>query len=480
MGRAAGYRLQAAIRIANVMYLKRCLSKKMLISCGIMSLLAIFQPGATCVRAQPDNRNFPSPASSMAGEQAPTPWYKNFDIRWGGRLKTAGAASRVTSDTPFAPVGTGTYYDGSTNFRLINETFFSDFLFFEADYELLWAGGDTIRKQKQLERLFPGLEQMTFLPGTPMNDDRRLLDLTDTIKEENSWFLLQRLDRLFVDLNGQWGSVRVGRQAVTWGGGFVFNPMDLFNPFAPTAIDRDYKVGDDMLNVQLQVPGIGNLQALYVARRSPDTHEFQSNQSSAAAKLHFAAGSTEFDLMGGKNYKDAVAGIGTTGYLADAAWRLDGTWTFRHDGDNYLSVVANMDYSWTWFDKNCYGFIEYYFNGLGKNDYARSLADPAVFDRLARGELFVLGRSYLSGHLQIELHPLFKISLTAINNLKDPSGILQPYATWDILQNLQLTGGMNVYWGDRGSEYGGFTLPGTGGILSKTPDSAYLWLIYYF
>ena len=25
-----------------------------------------------------------------------------------------------------------------------------------------------------------------------------------------------------------------------------FNPMDLFNPFAPTDIEREYKIGDDM------------------------------------------------------------------------------------------------------------------------------------------------------------------------------------------------------------------------------------------
>ncbi|OQY04609.1 MAG: hypothetical protein B6I22_09225 [Desulfobacteraceae bacterium 4572_123] len=453
-----------------------CLKKKLLLVCGIVISLAFFNNTATFARAQSNSKLSPAPISSKSTFKS---FWGNIDTHWGGRLKTAGVSSRVTDDTIFAPVGTGTYYDGSANLRLINETFFTDFLYFEADYELLWVGGDSIRKQKQLESLLPALKRRTFLPGTPLNDDRRFLDLTDTIKEEDSWFLLQRLDRLFVDINGQWGAVRIGRQAVTWGGGFVFNPMDLFNPFAPTAIDRDYKIGDDMVNVQLQIPNIGNFQGLYVARRNPENHEIQSNQNSAAGKLHFSAGNTEFDLMGARHYKDEVAGIGSTGYLGNTAWRLDGTWTFRHDGDNYLSIVANMDYSWVWFGKNIYGFIEYYFNGLGENDYGKALTDPAIFERLARGELFVLGRNYLSGHLEIELHPLLKVSLTAINNLKDPSGVLQPYATWDITQNLQLTGGLNFYWGDRGSEYGGFTLPGTD-IRSKTPDSAYLWLIYYF
>jgi hypothetical protein len=74
---------------------------------------------------------------------------------------------------------------------------------------------------------------------------------------------------------------------------------------------------------------------------------------------------------------------------------------------------------------------------------------------------------------------LFQVFFTAINNVEDPSGILQPYAVWDITQNLQLTGGLSVSYGAKDTEFGGFTLPGTD-IRSKSPDNAYLWLIYYF
>ena len=63
-----------------------------------------------------------------------------------------------------------------------------------------------------------------------------------------------------------WGLARIGRQAVTWGNGFLFNPMDLFNPFAPTQIDRDYKIGDDMIFTQFPLKQTGDLQLLYVPR----------------------------------------------------------------------------------------------------------------------------------------------------------------------------------------------------------------------
>ena len=41
--------------------------------------------------------------------------------------------------------------------------------------------------------------------------------------------------------------MRFGRQAITWGNGLVFNAMDIFNPFDPAAVDKEYKTGDDMI-----------------------------------------------------------------------------------------------------------------------------------------------------------------------------------------------------------------------------------------
>ena len=310
------------------------------------------------------------------------------------------------------------------------------------------------------------------------------MDLTGTIRESTSYILLQRIDRLYLALLPQWGSLLIGRQTITWGNGLIFNPMDLFNPFSPTQIDRDYKVGDDMVAAQFAVPNLGDAQSLYVPRRNPQTNDVAWDQSALAGKLHFAAATTEFDLMAAKNYDDLVGGIGSTGYLGDAAWRLDATWTFLDDPDDnspdsYLALVANMDYAWIWWQKNFYGFIEYYYNGLGEDNYTKAIRNPDITERLERGDLFALGKNYLSAMMRVELHPLFSVYLTSINNIEDPSGILQPRATWDIKQNLQLTFGANISWGDKDTEYGGFIIPGTN-LRSKTPDTAYLWLIYYF
>jgi hypothetical protein len=255
--------------------------------------------------------------------------------------------------------------------------------------------------------------------------------------------------------------------------------MDLFNPFAPVEIDRDYKVGDDMALVQAALGAGANAQLLYVPRRNPDSNDVGWNQSSLAAKAHFIGGPVEWDLMAAHHYGDQVAGVGSSGYLGDAAWRADGTWTFLEDGGGFAAIVVNLDYSWTLLGKNCYGLAEVYYNGLGASDPREALEDQDLRLRLERGELFTLGRFYLAGSQRVELHPLVNVFLTAIVNLGDPSGILQPRIVWDAAQNLQLTGGLNLFWGGPGTEYGGL-VPADSGLRLRSPESAYLWVSYFF
>ncbi len=426
-------------------------------------------------------------ASQEASKSRIGSWLDQIDMHWGGRLKTIGSATFAKDDTIFEPVGTGTYLNLDTDLRINNHTFLGDWGHLETQYEAILAGGKAREKRQDLREIFPNFEGSTLFFGASLKDDRRFMDLTHTIKDEHRYILVQRLERLNFTFNSIFGSVRIGRQAITWGNGLIFNPMDLFNPFPPADIQRDYKVGDDMVLAQIALPRSADLQLLYVVRRDPNTNNVEADRNSMAGLLHFSAGTTEFDIMATRHFDDYVVGLGSSGIWGGAAWRLDTTATFLNDGKgantkNYLSGVANIDYSWIWWEKNFYGLLEYYYNGLGESDYPGALSNPDITNRLARGELFVLGKHYLSAEFQLELHPLFKIFFTGINNMQDPSGILQPRAVWNMTQNLEMKIGANIFYGDNGdpgSEFGGFIIPGTN-IHSRSPNNAYLWFNYYF
>jgi hypothetical protein len=412
----------------------------------------------------------------------PTLWPKGLESEWGGHFKVRGTISWPDDESYFQPVGTDPLYDGTIETRLTSRLFFGAWGIFETHYENILSGGDSRRRLTALEHMYPDLFAGTSLRVGPLEDDRRFMDLTKTIKEDRDSVWYHRLDRLFLTILPEWGVISFGRQAITWGNGLLFNPMDLFNPFSPADIERDYKVGDDLVFTQFSMERIGDFQFLYVPRRDPISKDVQWAQSSLAGKLHISQGTTEFDMMTAIHYEDTVFGLGSAGYLGGAAWRIDAVWTFLEDDrgtEDYVSLVANIDYSWMWWERNFYGFIEFYFNGLGEDQYTEAIVDPDLSERIERGELHTLGRTYLSGQIRVEVHPLFNLYLTVINNSADPSGILQPRAVWDAAEDIQLTLGATLYYGQEGTEYGGFPLPGTS-LLNTPPNSAFLWLTYFF
>jgi hypothetical protein len=404
--------------------------------------------------------------------------FKELSPEWGGHIRGRGTVSWPDEETIQGVSGPAPYYDGTADFRIKNKVSFGRWGYFDTHYEAVLWGGDSWRTTRALEDRSPGLANLF---GAAPDDSTGFMDLTWTDANDDYLFY-HRIDRLVLTIQPEWGVLRIGRQALTWGNGLIFNPMDLFNPFEPTDILRDYKVGEDMVTADFTVGDTGGLQLVYVPRRHPTSDDLTWDQSSVGGKWHLALGTTELDVMAAKNYEDYVIGLGSSGYLADAAWRLDATWTFLDEesrDDGFLSLVANIDYSWVWLQKNMHGLLEFYFNGVGTDDYGQAYSNPDILIRLIRGEMFTIGRTYLAGDVQIELHPLFSIYLSVINNMADPSGILQPRVVWDMTGDLEMTFGGSIYYGASGTEYGGFELDNTD-MVTEPENSAFVWLTYFF
>ena len=323
---------------------------------------------------------------------------------------------------------------------------------FDSAYQLLALNGDSVELARQL----PGGTDI-FFPGLP-NDDRRLFDLTDDIENDGKTAVLHRLDRLAFAYTGEKTVIRLGRQALSWGNGLFYAPMDLVNPFDPAAVDTEYKSGDDMLYLQYLKHSGDDIQGAYVARRNPLTGSTGSGESTAAIKYHGFLGETEFDLLVAEHYGDTVAGIGVGASLGGAVLRGDLVITDT-DVDTVVQLVTNLTYSWNWFDRNMSGAVEYFFNGFGQHSDAYdpgSLADnPDLVGRVARGELFSIGRHYLAGSVMIEVTPLWMLTPTVLANVSDPSGLFQLVMDYSLSDNMTVLASINVPVGPDGSEFGG-------------------------
>ena len=120
------------------------------------------------------------------------------------------------------------------------------------------------------------------------------------------------------------------------------------------------------------------------------------------------------------------------------SFRQSPTWTMPGSGAGRITTVWWSSFTTAW---------------ATRTNYERILEDTDLLDRIDRGELFSVGRYYLSGQVQIELHPLLQLYTTAIVNLCDPSGVLQPQLVWDVTEDFQAIFGAQWHWGGSGSEY---------------------------
>ena len=414
---------------------------------------------------------------------------------WGGHLRLRQFAGRVADDNLLALSGPERLVDAAQELRLklrVGPFGPGERFDLEIHSETVLREGDTVEAVRRLGELFPGDLPTVGLLGAPAGDARRLFDLT-AVDEGSQFRATERIDRMVLSWHPEWGSVRIGRQALTWGDGLLFNPMDLFNPFSPSDVERDYKLGDDMVSVQMADVAGGELQLLGVPRRDLATGDVAWDRSSLAAKLHRnvpgTGGRLSGDLLVARHYGETVVGAGASGGIGGGIWRANAVWTALAGGGGFVTAVANVDRSWVLAGRNAYGWIELYYDGLGEADAVRALDDPALVERLARGELFTLGRRYADASGNLELTPLVNLWVTALHNLDDGSGLLQPRLVWNATQDLEITVGADLAYGGRGSELGGLVLPGLG-LLARaaggqepvlaSPDRVYLWASWYF
>lgn len=311
-------------------------------------------------------------------------------------------------------------------------------------------------------------------------EDRQWWDLVHVLSEDEERILVGRLDRLSVGYTGDRLVLRLGRQALSWGNGLLFQALDLFNPFAPTAIDTDYKPGTDMLYGQWLFASGGDLQAIAVPRRAGAGEPVAGGESSLAVKWHSLHGGVDLDLLGARHYRDTVLGLGLTGSVAGGVWRLDAAHTRIDDGGGVTSVVANLDRSWLWKERNVYGYVEYFRNGFGEPSLDRPLEelDPSLLERLVRGELFNLGRDELGAGLRLEWTPRLLLEPVLILNLNDLSALVQLKLRYDWLQDLLIDAGAQAGLGPADTEYGG--APTASGALLAPGRRLWVRLSRYF
>jgi hypothetical protein len=288
---------------------------------------------------------------------------------------------------------------------------------------------------------------------------RRFFNLQHTFESGDDAAMTLEADRL----NARWerSGLRIGagRQAITWGVNVFWPVLDLFAPFAPERIDREYKPGVDAVRGTLAIGSLSQVEVVGAALGSRI-----SRDGSAAALVRVNLGPADVGVMLGRFHTDTVAGgfvtanVFGTGLRGEVAFTDSGDaadddlgrsrfWRAGFGVDRQLTATVTLTAEVAW-------------NGFGATrpeDYGRI----AAADRVRRGEVSSLGRYYVGGSIAWQVHPLLMLTGTALINAGDGSALLLPHANWSLSDNMSLVFGgvLGIGAGLRrdgcpGSEYG--------------------------
>ena len=300
----------------------------------------------------------------------------------------------------------------------------------------------------------------------PCESDKQVENCTNGLALNND------IDRLFLKLYLPWFDLIIGRQPISWGVGRLINPVDLFSVFSPFEMDREEKVGIDSIRAIIPIGDLSKLD-LVVA----DKGSLENLSGGFRLEIHVdipekddgserSIESFELHVTGGKFWNEVGAGLGLETELAGAGFRAEVFSAYSYDEEKMQLPRAMVGFDYR-FKNGIYLMVDYHFNGVGvsdSDDYVNLIlpeeyseffpgSDVDHKDLFSRGEVFLLGRHYLMVAATYQLHPLLNANLMVMGNLTDPSMIVTPTLTYSFAQDVELSAGAYLGFGERPEKF---------------------------
>ena len=235
--------------------------------------------------------------------------------------------------------------------------------------------------------------------------------------------------------------LRFGRQRIAWGTGRFWSPLDILNPFSPTALERAERIGVDALLVEHRIDALSRAAFVYAPQHD-------ARDASAAAMWHANRAGMDYTLVGGRFRRDKVLGVDIAGQIGTAGIRAELTRTVRENASGHVRALVGVDHA---FANTLSVSGELFHDGSGAAD--RRQYD---FAALLSGRVQNLARHYFGASASYEFTPLLKTRHDLVLNLDDGSRYYSPTLTCSLRSNLEATLGAQLFGGFPGSEFRAF------------------------
>jgi len=272
------------------------------------------------------------------------------------------------------------------------------------------------------------------------------------------------LDNAYLKIAFDSFDLTLGKQQVSPGTGYAWNPTDVFN--VKNVLDPTYEQpGHNAARVDIPFGLDKNLVLLY----SP---EADFKHSGKFVRFKWQAGHFDFSLIGGERYwprsdyytldfseeRRHIGGIDIAGDLGSVGVWAEAAYNDLEYSKDYFEGVFGMDYT---FDNGYYMLYEYYRNEHGKSDYREY--DLNDWMRSFSTETRALTRDQVFAYFSYPATDLLTIGGSLITSLNDGSAVVVPSIIYNYEENLDITLFGNFYVGSEGNTFS--SKLGTGGLL---------------
>lgn len=265
------------------------------------------------------------------------------------------------------------------------------------------------------------------------------LDIDQTIIDDENLYWKLIFYRAFLSYYTNLVDVSIGRQRFAWGTGKFWNPTDLLNPYSPTQIERQERVGTDALSLDFHLGTVTKTTIVYAPRST-------YRNSSLAGRFKTTINSYDLSFLLGKFGSGKTLGFDLYGYVGDEGIYAEGAYNWNKDLSDFFSFVFGGEYT---LPNGLYLNGEYFYNGAGK----RKTKDYD-WDRFFSAEILSLAQDYFNVGLGYDITPLWRLESYTIINLNDQSLFTTPNFSYSVTSDLFLDFGIQFFIGDKRDEYG--------------------------
>ena len=399
-------------------------------------------------------------ALTAAGEAAQEPAAESPSVL---TVRTSVKATGLVSRAPDAPdlFSERTTAQSMVRFRIEPEIHASGNTTFNVAYEqrLHYASGAS------------GLAAIGILPSeaaTPFRAQPLVWRVTDS--ENRIW--RHEIDRANAQVHTRRADLTIGRQAIGWGRGVMFTAVDLFAPFSPLEVDREWRPGVDAIRADVKLAERSSLDLVGAFGDTLDRSAF-------AVRARGYASVIDVEVVGGRRAEDLFGGVTSSAAGGDveihgeaAAFHVPS----RLDHDIVWKAVIGGSYRFP-IGSGILAYAEYHYSGFGAvhpEAIPVLLTTPSFLERYLRGDMQILSRHAIGVTGSYEASPEFTYSGQWLHNPGDGSGIVAPALTYTFNDAVSVLGTVYVPYGQ----------PPSGGLLRSeygaTPLSGLLQLRLYF